>query len=137
MLDPILVDTGPLVACFNPDDQDHKPCLEKLRTLKGRRLVTTLAVVTETLYLLDFSLRNQQKLLQFTASGVLDILELAPEDFLTIADLMEKYRNCPMDFADATLVVLSERLRTRQILTLDHRDFDIYRTSRGQPFEKI
>ena len=137
MLDPVLVDTGPLVACFNPDDRDHHACLERLRRLKGRRLVTTLAIVTETLYLLDFSLNNQQKFLQFAASGVLEILEMSPEDFLAISNLMQKYRDCPMDFGDATLVILSGRLKTRQIVTLDHHDFDIYRTSRGQTFERL
>ncbi len=137
MLDPILVDTGPLVACFNPDDQDYHSSLEKMRHLKGRHLVTNLAIVTETLYLLDFSLSNQQKFLQFVASSVLEIVELAPEDFSTMADLMQKYRDCPMDFGDATLVVLSGRLKTRQILTLNRRDFGIYRTPRGQTFEII
>lgn len=137
MLAPILVDTGPLVACFNPDDQEHHPCLEKLRSVKGRRLVTTLAIITETLYLLDFSLSNQQKFLQFVASDVLEVLELDADDFLKISLLMEKYRDCPMDFGDATLVILSGRLRTRQILTLDHRDFGIYRTPFGQTFEKV
>jgi predicted nucleic acid-binding protein len=135
--DPILVDTGPLVSCFNPDDQDHRSSLEKMRLLKGRRLVTTLAVVTETLYLLDFSLVNQQKFLQFLSSGVLEVLELTPEDFSTISDLMQKYRDCPMDFGDATLVLLSGRLRTREILTLDHRDFGIYRTPTGHTFEEV
>lgn len=137
MLDPVLIDTGPLVACFNPDDQDHHPCLEKMKGLRGRRLVTTLAIVTETLYLLDFSLNNQQKFLQFIAAKIVEVVELAPDDFVKIADLMQKYRDCPMDFGDATLVVLSIRLQTRQIFTLDHHDFDIYRTFRGQSFEKV
>ena len=137
MKDPVLIDTGPLVACFNPDDQDYRLCLEQMRDLKGRRLVTTLAIVTETLYLLDFSLNNQQKFLQFMASGMIEVLELAADDFLSIADLMRKYHDCPMDFGDATLVILANRLQTRQILTLDSRDFGIYRTDRGQSFEKV
>lgn len=137
MKDPVLIDTGPLVACFNPHDRDHHSCLEKVRNLKGRRLVTTLAIVTETLYLLDFSLHNQQKFLQFMASGVVEVVELAAEDFSEMATLMQKYCDCPMDFGDATLVILANRLKTRAILTLDHHDFDIYRTNRGYSFEKI
>ncbi len=137
MLDPVLIDTGPLVACFNPDDHDHKTCLDKIRLLRGRRLVTSLAIVTETLYLLDFSVANQEKFLRFTAEGLVEVLEFKPDDFLLMADLMKKYQNCPMDFGDATLVVLASRLKTRQILTLDARDFGIYRTDRNQSFEII
>ncbi|MBI2339038.1 MAG: PIN domain-containing protein [Deltaproteobacteria bacterium] len=135
MLDPVLIDTGPLVACFNPDDRDYQPCLDKLRLLKGRRLATTLAIVTETLYLLDFSLENQEKFLHFMSAGVVDIPEFKPEDLKKAADLMKKYRDCPMDFGDATLVILASRLKTRQILTLDSRDFTVYRTDQGKPFE--
>lgn len=137
MLDPVLIDTGPLVACFNPNDGEHAACIEKLRFLKGRRLVTTLVIVTETLYLLDFSLSNQKKFLQFMASGVIEVEDLDTDDFLAAAELMQKYHDCPMDFGDATLVVLADRLQTRQILTLDHHDFGIYRTGRSQRFERI
>jgi len=35
-----------------------------------------------------------------------------------------------MDFADATLVVLAERLRTTAVLTFDRRDFGVYRVGR-------
>lgn len=107
-----------------------------MRLLKGCRLVTTLAVVTETLYLLDFSLKNQIKFLQFLAAVVIEVMGLNSEDFLEVAKLMQKYDDCPMDFGDATLVLLSEKLRTKQILTLDHRDFNIYRTG-GRSFEII
>lgn len=137
MLDPVLIDTGPLVACFNPDDQDHKACLDKIRLLKGRRLVTSLAIVTETLYLLDFSVLNQEKFLRFIAEGLVEVLELKPDDFLLLADLMKKYQDCPMDFGDATLVVLANRLKTRQVLTLDIHDFGIFRTDRNQAFEIV
>lgn len=137
MLDPVLIDTGPLVACFNPDDQDHQSCLDKIRLLKGRRLVTSMAIVTETLYLLDFSVLNQEKFLRFIAAELVEVLEFKSDDFLFMADLIKKYQDCPMDFGDATLMVLANRLKTRQIFTLDTHDFRIYRTDRNQTFEII
>lgn len=137
MPDPVLVDTGPLVACFNPDDDRHADCLETFRLLKGNRLVTTLAIVTETLYLLDFSLSNQRKFLQFLSSGIIEIEEIAFEDFPMIGDLMGKYHDCPMDFGDATLVLLADCLRTRRVFTLDERDFRVYRAARSRHFEII
>lgn len=137
MLDPVLIDTSPFVACFNPDDQDHEICLNKMRLLKGRRLATSLAIVTETLYLLDFSVENQGKFLHFMAAPIITILELTSEELLAIARLMKKYRDCPMDFGDATLVVLANRLKTRHVMTLDRHDFGIYRNDHGKNFEII
>lgn len=131
----IIIDTSPLVACFNPDDAHHASCLEKLRLLKGRRLATSLAVMTEVTYLLDFSAKNQQKFLHFMASGVIELRELAPADLKAAAILMEKYASCPMDFTDATLVLLAERLKTRQIFTLDLHDFNTYRLKNNDAFD--
>ncbi len=47
---------------------------------------------------------------------------------------MEKYRDLPMDFADATLVALGERLHTNLVFTLDRRDFTVYRLFGVKPF---
>jgi predicted nucleic acid-binding protein len=50
---------------------------------------------------------------------------------------MEKYSDLPMDFADATLVVLAEEVGTNLILTTDRRDFGICRLTDGRSFEVI
>jgi hypothetical protein len=41
--------------------------------------------------------------------------------------LLEKYRDHPMDMADASLAVLAERLGITEIPTVDRADFDVYR----------
>jgi predicted nucleic acid-binding protein len=63
-------------------------------------------------------------------SGAVTILPLDADDIPRIKELMGKYRDLPMDFADAALVRAAERERVRQIFTLDRRDFQIYRPSR-------
>jgi predicted nucleic acid-binding protein len=50
---------------------------------------------------------------------------------------MERYRNVPMDFADATLVVLGEELETDWVFTLDGRGFSTYRMNRNRPFQIV
>jgi predicted nucleic acid-binding protein len=50
---------------------------------------------------------------------------------------MERYENVPMDFADATLVVLAEELQTEQVFTLDRRGFSTYRLHRNRAFRII
>jgi uncharacterized protein len=123
----ILVDTGPLVAIFDPSDRERDSCLQELRRLEGRKLVTSLAVVTEATYLLDFSLQAQQALLTFIADGALEIADFGGSSVGRARELMTKYHDLPMDFADATLVVLAELIGTTAIFSLDRRDFGLYR----------
>ena len=59
------------------------------------------------------------------------IAPLATEDVPRIRTLMEKYRDVPMDLADASIVRVAERDGIMDVFTLD-RDFMIYRVGRGR-----
>ena len=50
---------------------------------------------------------------------------------------MDRYADRPMDFADATLVLLAQRLDVHEVLTLDRRGFHTYRTADGRPFRLV
>lgn len=132
----ILIDTGPLVAFFDSSDKHHKTCLDLLKELEGP-LVTTWPVITETLYLLNFSWKAQQNFWEFLNRGGIEIIN--PEGRTTdrCRDLMKKYKDLPMDLADATLVALAEVHRVERIFTLDHRDFGVYRPSHIERFTLI
>jgi predicted nucleic acid-binding protein len=54
----------------------------------------------------------------------------------SVRNAMRKYRDWPMDFADACLVQLADELNTGDILTLD-RDFESYRWRRARPFHLL
>jgi predicted nucleic acid-binding protein len=69
-----------------------------------------------------------------TLKGQLIVELTRPHDTLGAAELMHKYRDTPMDFADATLVLLADRAGTTDILTLDRRGFSTYRTGKGRAF---
>jgi predicted nucleic acid-binding protein len=47
---------------------------------------------------------------------------------------MEKYKDIPMDYADATLVSIAEDFSITHVVTFDATDFGIYRLSLKQPF---
>jgi hypothetical protein len=51
--------------------------------------------------------------------------------------LMRRYADVPMDYADATLVALADRLRLRHVFTLDRKGFRTYRGARGIPLEIV
>ncbi len=128
----VLVDTGPLVALFDPSDGARARCLAMLERLENADLVTTEAVVTEAAYLLDFSSKAQTALMQFLAGGRPRVEPIATGERARVAELMGRYHSLPMDYADATLVRLAERMGTTRVFTLDRRDFGVYRVGRRQ-----
>jgi predicted nucleic acid-binding protein len=120
-----VVDSGPLVALFDRDDAHHATAKDFLRKFKGE-LISDLPVVTEIMYLLDFSVQAQVGFLGWLLAGGATLIDLTAEDLRRTAELLEKYTNLPADFADATLVAVSERVGVHEIATVD-RDFGIYR----------
>lgn len=126
----VLVDTGPLVAIFDPSDQDHERCTAELGRLSRYRLVTTLAILTEASHLLAYSAEAQQALLAFVGAVAVEVAELDAAHLSRAAELMKKYEDLPMDLADATLVLLAGVLRTNSIFTLDRQDFSVFRIGR-------
>ena len=125
----ILVDTGPLVALIHQDDNEHRICKETFLTF-SEPVGTVWPVLTEALYLLNFSWEAQNALWEMIQAGAVEILPLGSDDVARMRDLMRNYRDLPMDLADAALVRVAERERLRRIFTLDRRDFQIYRPSR-------
>ena len=78
----------------------------------------------------------QNEFLLAVAKGVFECEPLQLEDFSRIAELNFRYADLPGDFADLTLIAISERLDIAAIATLDS-DFDVYRRYRKQPFERV
>ena len=126
----VVVDSGVLVALFDAHDAHHARALDFMRSFRGE-LLTNVAVLTEVLHLLDFSVRAQRDLLSWVRAGGVTLSPLPDEDLDRIAELLEKYADLPADFADLSLVVLCERLGIREVATVD-RDFEIYRVRGGK-----
>jgi predicted nucleic acid-binding protein len=129
-----LVDTGPFVAYLDRRDPQHQAVADTLETFTGQ-LATTGAIVTEVMYFLsdvdggpaafaELLLESETRLVNLTTA----------DEILAAARLMERYADTPMDYADATLVLLAEELAVTDVLTLDRRGFATYRTSKGKPF---
>ncbi len=136
-LNPLLIDTGPLVAYLDRGDAGHETITEVIGKFRGT-LCTTGAVITEAMHLLKDAPHGPRNLAEFIqAAGVQVFESTQPRQLLSAAALIEKYADTPMDFADATLVLLAEALGTTQIVTLDHRGFRAFRTRKGHPFEII
>jgi hypothetical protein len=126
----ILVDTGPLVALFDPKDGQHQRCV---KTLKGLRepIRTTVPVLTEAFHMLGPESIGSDRLREFVLKAGLSVWWFDQPALARAFELMDRYADHPMDLADASLVVAAESLGTRKVFTVDRRDFEAYRIRRG------
>ena len=131
----ILVDSGPLIALFDSSDKYHDASVEFIKNNRSE-LITTIASITETLHLLDFSRNAQLDFLGWINAGAVTIEPIVSDDFQRLKELISKYSDLPMDFADACLVFVGEKFKINQIATID-RDFDIYRLKGKKPFTTL
>lgn len=113
----ILVDAGPLVALLDRSDPHHATCQGVFRSMEDP-LVTVWPVLTEAMYLLRSFWQGQDALWEMAETGALQILRLDYDDVPRMKELMRKYRDLPMDLADAALVRVAEREKLRRIFTL-------------------
>jgi len=121
----IVVDSGPLIALFDAGDDHHGRALRFVQRTRAK-LMSSMAALTEAMYVLDHSLLAQRNLLAWVYKGGLALIEPESTDFERIAELMEKYADLPMDFTDAVVVTLCERLGIHHVASVDHH-FAIYR----------
>ena len=130
----LLIDTGAFVALIDRSERQHEACVSVLENWTGP-IVTTEAVLTETLHLVGPKWRPQEICLEFMLRGAFVLVPLSQASLKRVAELMKKYQDVPMDFADATLVALAEELQTNRVFTLDRRGFSVFRLRGKQAFE--
>lgn len=133
----IFVDAAPLIALFDADDHDHELCLSALEELR-LPLYSCWPVITEAMYFLQkyTGWRGQQAVWRLIVARELIVLDVDEKAAARMYELMEKYRNLPMDLADATLVALAEKMDCRTVFTLDS-DFRIYKFKNRATFKIV
>lgn len=114
------------MALIHADDRHHVSCREALKKIR-EPLVSVWPAITEAMYLLGFSAAAQDALWRLLEGDAVKILPLEKGDVARMRELMRKYRDLPMDFADAALVRVAERERISTVFTIDRRDFALYR----------
>ena len=122
----LLFDTGPFVALLDASEKNHERCVEFFEAFRGQ-LFTTEPVLTEVLYLLGPSIKSQKAGIEFILKGGAILVPQSTSSLKRGFELMEKYKDVPMDFADSTLVALGEEMEITEIFTLDVKGFSTYR----------
>ncbi len=128
-----IIDTGPWVALIDRSETKHAECVQWLKNFTGR-LYSTEAVLTEVLYLLNFSIAAQCAALDFVLESVVEIVPANTKSLQKTKGLMKQYADLPMDFADATIVCLATETRMQKVVTFDKKDFAIYKLPKKQSF---
>ncbi|MGI8915410.1 MAG: type II toxin-antitoxin system VapC family toxin [Chloroflexota bacterium] len=132
----ILTDTGPLVAIIDRREADHARCAALLPSLEAP-MVTTWPVFIETMYMLqNISWQAQRTLWEYHQRDALILQDIGKASLDRLQTLMERYRDTPMDLADASLIVLAEQRNFTRIFTLDSH-FHAYRLHGRQRLEII
>lgn len=91
-------------------------------------LITSGAVLTEAFYLLRYARGGGKRLVEFVEhTGMLVVDVFGLEKLRCMTGLMDKYADRPMDFADASLVLIAEERNEPNVLTFDERGFRAYR----------
>ena len=121
----ILADTGPIVAYLREKDRYHDWAYEQFST-RPLPFLTCEAVLTESAYVLERSGGYPEAVFDLVMEGALSVDFRMEEEAEMLKHLMERYRNVPMDIADACMVRMSELHSNSEVLTVDS-DFAIYR----------
>ena len=134
----IIVDTGFWLALADQSDNNHEQAKRALKKV-NEPLITTWCVVTETCYLLltRKGVYAQVAFVTSLSNGAFEVFNLEDPHIQRMVQLMEQYADLPMDLADASLVVLAEHLGDGHILSVDLRDFNIYRWQNTYPFNNL
>ncbi len=127
-----ILDTGPWVALVDRSESKHDICVQWLKNYSGK-LYSTEAVLTEVLYLLNFSVKAQTAAIDFVLKSVVDIIPSSVESLKKAKNLIKKYSDLPMDYADATIVCLAIDTEIYEIVTFDKKGFNTYRVKK-KPF---
>ena len=133
MAGELLLDTGALVSLLDRSQSRHAEFTAFFERWRGP-VVSSEAVLTEASHLLARVRGGAQACCTFFLEGGAVLVPSTNSSLRRCRDLMQSYGDQPMDFADATLVVLAEELKTHLVFTTDRRDFGIYRIDGKRKF---
>jgi len=124
----VIVDTSFLVSLTNPLEQHHEACVQVARSLR-QELVLPVTVLPEATYLIarHISHRAMRRFVDQLRDPQWNIENLSSSDLHRAVQVLAQYEDAALDFTDATIVAIAERLNVSIVLTLDRRDFSIVR----------
>lgn len=133
-----ILDTSFLFALTDQSDRNHQRVLALVQSV-NEPLVLPIVVLPEICYLVASRL-GHQAMRRFVSSMTLDTVQvecLTTENLVRVHEILEQYADNQLDFTDAAIVAIAERLNITRVYTLDRRDFSIIRPSHCDYFDLL
>ena len=133
----LVCDSSVLIAALSPRDRAHDACAELLE----RKGATT--IPAPVLVELDWLARSRgvhdamDRLLASVEDASVVVVDLDEEDYRRVRSLLSTYEDLPLEFVDAAVVAIAERLEQRTVATLDRRHFSVVRPLHVPAFELL
>lgn len=131
-----ILDTSFLFALADRSDRNHDRVLDIAKTIDEPLLLPTV-VLPEICYLISSRL-GHSAMRQFLTNLAISATQLEPmaaTDLARINQILEQYADSQLDFVDAVIVAIPERVGITHVLTLDRRDFSLVRPKHCDYFE--
>jgi len=131
-----ILDTSFLFALVNRKDRNHERVFKVVQTI-NKSLILPVSVLPEICYLIGSRLgyKVMCNFLEQLTNGDVILETITVIDLKRTVEIMNQYADTHLDFVDATIVSIAERLNISCILTLDRRDFSIIRPRHSLYFE--
>ncbi len=122
-----VADTGFVVALLNRRDKYHASTSSVFQRIT--RIYLPQPALTEIAYLLTNQLDEQAvaKFLRTLPQSKLQVISATEADLEQTANILTQYASSRIDFVDALVMSTAERLDIETVLTVDYRDFRLYR----------
>ncbi len=131
-----LLDTGFLYALLNRQESRHQDVLDASAKVQGAIYLPTV-VTTEVAYLIqrDLGVESLADFIELLATESFVLVEPVAVDYQREAEVVRQYTDSNIDFVDAVLVAIAERLNITRVLTVDARRFRLFRPKHCAAFE--
>ena len=133
---PLLLDTGPLYALADADDDWHDRVREFLKQ-ERQSLLVPVTVIPEAAYLMRkrLGVAAEMRFAESLAYGEIATENLTQRDLARCAELLRIYNF--LGFVDASIVAMAERLKLPALVTTDRRDFARVRPAHVAAFQLL
>jgi predicted nucleic acid-binding protein len=135
--DFVVADTGFIVALLNEADEWHEQ--SKVQYTHYAPILMPQTVLAEVAYLVgrEAGIANVVAFLKGLPESRFRLVSLTANDIHRVAEILDQYADSRIDFVDATVMTIGERYDCRIVLTIDRRDFQIFRPNHCEWFELL
>ena len=132
---PAVADTGFVVALLNRSDTMHTSVTTVYT--KQKQILLPQTVLAEVAYLVgrNADLATVVIFLKGLSASRFALIALIDKDVMRVAEILDEYADSRIDFVDASVMAIAERYGNKKILTLDQRDFRLFRPKHCDSFE--